>query len=95
MESWIIAAVTLALSLVGSWGVTQRAAGRREHEIEVLQKRVAKLEDMTGEHATAKAVEDMAARFDRFESELKRIIRGMVKMVSGQPVKIEELLGDD
>lgn len=95
MESWIVAAAGIAISLIGSWGVSQRAAGRREREIELLQERVMKLEAMTGEHATAKAVEDMALRFDRFEGELKRIIRGMVKMAAGQPVKIEELLGDD
>ena len=91
----MIGAITLALSLTGSWGVTQRAAGRRDREIELLRERIDKLESITGEHATAKAVEDMAARFDRFESELRRIVRGMVKMATGQPVKIEDFLGDD
>lgn len=95
MESWIVAVITLSLSLVGSWGVAQKAAGRREREIEMLQERILKIEAVTGEHATAKAVEDMSQRFDRFEGELKRIIRGMVKMATGQKVSIEELLGND
>lgn len=99
MDGWMVSAVALALSLGGSWGLSRYQAGQRDAKIKQLENEIGLLKVKASEQATAKAVGELSERFDRWasriEGELKRMMRGMVKMAAGQPVKIEELLGDE
>jgi hypothetical protein len=106
MDGWIISAAALILSLGGSYGLSRYQAGRRDEVIkqlskknEQLDKELALLKAKLSEQATAKAVEDLSVRFDkwagRIEGDLRRMMRGMVKLAAGQKVNIEELMPNE